>query len=210
LQAFDLAADSADVGARRNGGLSTVGELDELARRNFDPDPTGEFPFDATVYAFHLLVALARTRDAQLERLLRPTGVTLAHHRALTVVIRFGPCSMSELADFSAVDRTTLTRTVDQLVGAGYVERGMSPTDRRQVLLTITPAGQEAAARARDMVAAHNREALEGVDPADLRGMVRAQQQIITNLAGSPDMAHRLLNLTRSEKDAQAAANDGR
>lgn len=171
------------------------GVSDEL-----EVDPKGEFLFDPTLYVFHLMVAIGRLRDAQLERELKPIGVNVARHRALTVILRFGPCTMTELAEHSAVDRTTLTRTVDQLVKDGHVDRGAKPEDRRQVVLTLTDAGRVAAAAARDVVARHNRRILEGVPDETLRAMVRGQRRILANLAPTPEMLERLLTLAAPER----------
>lgn len=184
------------------GEMSEV--MDDVANRFFEGDEKGEFPFDPTHYVFHLMVALTRTRDAQLERDLRAIGSNLSKHRAMTVIVRFGPCTMSELADYSVVDRTTLTRTVDQLVSEGLVERKGAPNDRRRVLLTMTEKGHDAAARARVVAARHNVEALKGVPEELVRSMIRGQQMVIANLADD-EMAHRLLTLTRPEA---TAAND--
>src|ERR1700736_765180 len=98
-------------------------------------DPRGEFPLDLASYVFHLFSVVGRHREAKLETILKPLGLSLARHRALSVIATLEPCTMSELAEFSATDRTTLTRTVDQLVDAGLVERTTPREDRRQVQL---------------------------------------------------------------------------
>ncbi len=82
-------------------------------------DPKGEFPLDVTTYLFHLFIVTARHRDARLDKALKPLGLNVSRHRALSVIALLEPCAMSALAEFSAVDRTTMTRTVDQLVAAG-------------------------------------------------------------------------------------------
>src|SRR5271154_3734416 len=105
-------------------------------------DPTGEFPLDLTSYVFHLFAVVARHREVRLEAELKPDGLNLSRHRALGVILALEPCTMSELAEYSAVDRTTLTRTVDQLVDAGLVERATPREDRRQVVLTLTGEGR--------------------------------------------------------------------
>ncbi len=169
--------------------------MDSGPQNHFEPDPEGEFPFDPVIYLFHLSVAIGRLRDTQLERELRPVGVNLAKYRALTVILRFDSCTMSELAEYSAVDRTTLTRTIDQLVKDGFVRRGAKATDRRQVVITLTPAGAAGAAAARDLVTRHNRGALSGLPEDLVRAMIRAQRMIAANLVTDQDILHRLLTL---------------
>lgn len=170
--------------------------MDSETLSDIETDESGEFPFDPALYVFHLAVALGRVRDNQLERELKDSGLSLARHRALTVIERFAPCTMTELADYSAVDRTTLTRIVDQLVRDGHVTRGAKANDRRQVMLNLTRAGYEAAARSRAIVGRHNRRILADVPDDLVRAMVRAQQMILTNLAPGPETLHRLLTLS--------------
>jgi DNA-binding MarR family transcriptional regulator len=164
-------------------------------------DPTGEFPFDLTTYLFHVFTVLGRHREAALDEAFRPLGLNVARHRALAVVVRLQPCGMTELADFCAVDRTTMTRTVDQLFANGLVERTTPASDRRQVLLTATPAGRAVHQRALRAVYRVNRRTLEGIAEDDQRSLVRTKQAMLTNLVADPDLARRLLSLSRDDED---------
>jgi DNA-binding MarR family transcriptional regulator len=162
-------------------------------------DPTGEFPFDVVTYLFHLFAVLGRHREAALEGAFRPLGLNVARYRALSVVARLEPLGMSELADFSAVDRTTMTRTVDQLVTAGFVLRETPPTDRRQVLLRVTPAGRGANQQALRAVYQINRRALDGFDEQSQRQFARLEQRMVANLVPDPALTRRLLEHTRDD-----------
>src|SRR5437764_330913 len=97
--------------------------LDGATRAPTTLDPAGEFPFDLPTYLFHLFAVLSRHRDQQLELALAPLGLNLALHRAMGVIGRIEPCTMTRLAEMTAVDRTTMTRTVDHLVADGMVDR---------------------------------------------------------------------------------------
>ncbi|CAM4257593.1 DNA-binding MarR family transcriptional regulator [Paenibacillus endophyticus] len=54
-----------------------------------------------------------------------------------------GPTSASELADSTAMDRSSVSRLVKQLERLGYVSRDGSPHDRRAILLTLTELGRK-------------------------------------------------------------------
>ena len=162
-------------------------------------DPTGEFPFDIITYAFHLFAVLGRHREAAIEAAFRPLGLNLARYRALSVVALLGPLGMSELAEFSAVDRTTMTRTVDQLVAGGLVVRETPASDRRQVVLTVTQAGRSANQQALRAVYRINRRALDGLDEKAQRQFCRMQQAMVANLVEDPALARRLIEHTRYE-----------
>ena len=50
------------------------------------------------------------------------------------------PCTPGELAEIERVSAPSMTRTVGRLVELGLVERTADPSDRRQVILSLTPA----------------------------------------------------------------------
>ncbi len=168
-------------------------------------DPLGEFPFAPPEYVTYLMTVITRYRDAQLERILRPLDLSVARHRALLVVQRLGPCTMTELAEFSIVERTTLTRIVDQLVEAGLVSRVSRGDDRRTVRLTVTDAGNALEHRAATLIWAQNRAELEGITDEDLRALIRVCQMYAANLA--PDAVARERALTFSRPKAGDSHN---
>ena len=111
----------------------------------------------------------------------------------MAVIWRLGECTMSELAIISASDRTSLTRTVDQLVAAGCVERGSGAADRRKVTLSITRTGRAALRDAGLIVEACNVNVLAGV-PEDLqRSLVRGLEMMLGNLGQTVDQMQRVL-----------------
>ena len=156
-------------------------------------DPTGEFPFNLPTYALHLAIVVDRQRELKIERLLRPVGSSSVRHRALSVIGRLKTCTMSDLADFSSADRTTLTRTVDQLVELGLAMRTTPPTDRRQVLLSLTPLGVTTHQRSMRLVREFNHQAVAGIEEDDLRTAMRVFERIAANIIDDPDRAPQLL-----------------
>ena len=155
-------------------------------------DPTGEFPLDLTSYVFHLFAVVARHREVRLEAELKSAGLNLSRHRALGVILALEPCTMSELAEYSAVDRTTLTRTVDQLVEGGLVERATPREDRRQVVLTLTGEGRRRCKRSLRAVYQVNRELLGGLAESDQRLFARALEAFLGRLVDDPQLLRRL------------------
>ena len=160
-------------------------------------DPQGEFPYPVSPYLFHLFTTIGRLRDAQLDKALRPLGLNVTRHRAIAVIALIEPCTMSELADLSAIDRTTMTRIVDQLVVRGLAGRVTPSEDRRQVVLSLTAMGHEVYQKALQTISVVNRAALQGLPEEALRAVARAQQAILTNLAPDPERARRLLSFRR-------------
>ena len=161
-------------------------------------DPAGEFPFPVTPYLFHLFTVTTRLRDARLDKALKPLGLNVTRHRAVAVIALLEPCTMSELADLSAIDRTTMTRIVDQLVVRELASRATPSEDRRQVVLTLTAKGRAVYHRALKVIDEVNRVALEGLSDEVLRAAARLQQTVLSNLAPDPERARLLLDFRRA------------
>ncbi|WML33460.1 MarR family transcriptional regulator [Clostridium sp. OS1-26] len=55
----------------------------------------------------------------------------------------FGPTSATVLAESTAMDRSSVSRLINQLKTLNYVKSEPSPNDRRGVLLSLTELGQQ-------------------------------------------------------------------
>ena len=153
---------------------------------------------DATAGAasdlFHLIATVSRFRDVRLDRALKPLGLNVTRYQALSVIARLAPCTMSELADLSAIDRTTLTRIVDQLVARGLAERSACSEDRRQVVLSLTGGGRDVCRDALTVIEQIDRAALQGLAPDALAAAARTHRALAANLSPDPRSARRLLD----------------
>ena len=157
------------------------------------PDPEGE----AEEWFFYCLHQVLRRRDAAFAAPLAELGLDLARWRALSTVRRIHGCTMSELADFTMVDRTTLTRTVDQLAAGGLIERLASPGDRRRVCLALTEEGAATFDQALVAMRRFNAVALGDVVEAELLAMRTLAGKVLANITGSPERARAILEFTR-------------
>ncbi|MEP9362352.1 MarR family transcriptional regulator [Nocardioides sp. CN2-186] len=69
--------------------------------------------------------------------------VTVTQFRTLVVLSGRGPLKQGALAEHVGVNASTTQRMVDRLEGAGLVARHPNPESRREVLLTLTPDGEQ-------------------------------------------------------------------
>lgn len=160
-------------------------------------DPMGEFPLKPQDYVLHLLASVALFRDAALDRMLRPHGLNVSRYRVLGVLARFGRSSMTEVANYTAMDRTTLTRVADHLVRSGYVDRTGSERDRRQVLLDLTPEGRQIHRPAVQALLAYNSRALDGLTEEALRSTARTLMAVVDNVASNRAARDAILEVGR-------------
>jgi DNA-binding MarR family transcriptional regulator len=107
-------------------------------------------------------------------------GLSFGKIRALRRIAR-RPMPMSELASLLSVDPPNLTAVVDDLEGAGLVERLSHPTDRRVKLVAATSKGATLAHQA-DEILARPPPGLGALPTEDLESLVR----ILGQLHGDP------------------------
>lgn len=97
-------------------------------------------------FADRLQLTIRRLARAQLrqERDYLSRGlITLPQFRALYQVAEMGTCSMRALAKAQGLKASTVTGLVDRLVRLRLLKRGACSTDRRTVLVSITPKGHK-------------------------------------------------------------------
>jgi DNA-binding MarR family transcriptional regulator len=109
---------------------------------------------DAVLRASRALVGIAAAAIAAVD-----DTVTMPQLRVLVMVGARGPLNLAAVAAGLNVNPSNASRTCDQLIRAGLLNRRESPTDRRHVTLTLTPAGK----RLVDRVTKHRRDAIERV-----------------------------------------------
>jgi DNA-binding MarR family transcriptional regulator len=79
-----------------------------------------------------------------------------------------GQLTMSALAERIALTTGGITRLVDRMQAAGYVERRPCPTDRRIAHAAVTEAGREALHRAAAVHARNLQDVFAGFQDSDL------------------------------------------
>jgi DNA-binding MarR family transcriptional regulator len=70
--------------------------------------------------------------------------LNMGQFRMLGMLLHAAPCTLSELAVSHHVTPSTMSRMIDVLVRKAWVARETDPTDRRQVILTLTNEGRAA------------------------------------------------------------------
>jgi MarR family transcriptional regulator, organic hydroperoxide resistance regulator len=100
----------------------------------------------------YLILAAQREGNRQLAQALRPYGITPAQAEVLRLLEERQPLTLSGLGELLVCESgTNPSRLVDRLVSAELVSRVPGEHDRRQVELTLTPAGRRLARRVADV-----------------------------------------------------------
>ena len=127
-----------------------------------------------------LLYRVEQHRRALVSEVLARHQLNLTQWMALGVLRKRGVCSMTELAQASAIDRTSLTRTVDGLIARGCVVRSALPGDRRAVIVQISPGGEALAGQVGADVEAVERRLLSVLDENRQAGLARDLAKLLS------------------------------
>lgn len=125
------------------------------------PRSGSDFLAETPERLFYLIYQVHRRREARIEQDLKGVGLPMGVWRVLLAVQRMEPCTMNELARYTTLERSNLTRTLDQMEDQALVTRTTPPHDRRQVLVALTPDGRASYERGLAAVRAWNRNALD-------------------------------------------------
>jgi DNA-binding MarR family transcriptional regulator len=120
--------------------------------------------------------------------------VTLVQYRALVLLTTRGDLNVSDLAEALGIHPSTATRLCDRLVGKDLVERATSTESRREIVLSVKPAGRGVV---RTVSARRRKEVTEIVErlSRDERQRLRAVFGVFAEAAGEaefPDDAWKL------------------
>jgi DNA-binding MarR family transcriptional regulator len=135
------------------------------------------------------LASVLRVSIARLGRRLRTeqdpaVDLSPSSFAVLGALARLGEQTVGQLATLERVQPPSMTRTVGCLVEGGYVARRPHETDRRQVLVALTPAGEDAVLRERRRRDAWLVQRLREMTP-DEREVLRAAAPLLERLASA-------------------------
>ena len=122
-----------------------VGDLLVALQTGTDADLAGYL-----TYRLHLLNKLTDLESQRRYPL--ETGLSLSEGRSLSAIGAFAPLSVNALARMANLDKGQASRAAQSLVDQGLVAKAPSPSDARGVVLTLTPRGRKAWARAHSAV----------------------------------------------------------
>jgi DNA-binding MarR family transcriptional regulator len=141
-----------------------------------------------TGLATALRISVSRlARRLRVERLmpeLAEPALSDTQLAALATLERQGAMSPGDLAEHEKVQPPSMTRVIAALVDWGLVTRAPHPTDRRQVILTVTPAGRALVQKVRRRKEAWLAQRLAELSPRE-RATLREAAPILEKLSQS-------------------------
>ena len=114
---------------------------------------------------------------------------SLVQLRALTVLSELAAANLVQLADGMGVTVSTTSRLVDRLVAAGLADRRPSEVTRREITITLTPAGRGVLQRYDDLRVRALRARLGQLGPGRRTAVVDALADLTATTPGVPEPA---------------------
>jgi DNA-binding MarR family transcriptional regulator len=114
-------------------------------------------------------------------------GLRLWHHAVLAALADFGPHVQRDLGLRLAVDPSDMAKIVDELAGAGAVERARDAADRRRITVTLTDAGRTLLAELDAEAEAVQSEVLEPLTKEERAQLDALLRKIFTHVISEPD-----------------------
>jgi DNA-binding MarR family transcriptional regulator len=132
------------------------------------------------------LLALILAGESYRQMVAQATGLGVTESQAVSYLAVHGCRGQSELAADLGITTGAATALVDRLERQEVAERYPHPSDRRRVLIRLTPAGETVVARSRELLAASFRS----FSPEELGQLCTALPRIAVDLRTASEGAH--------------------
>jgi MarR family transcriptional regulator, organic hydroperoxide resistance regulator len=109
-------------------------------------------------------------------------GLTIAMWRVLAALAAHGSIRQIDLADFTSIDASTLSRLVSRLVRAGLVTRGRSANSDREVAVKLSGKGDALVARLIPLARQYEAAAIAGLTREELLVLKRCLRRVYANM----------------------------
>lgn len=106
--------------------------------------------------------------------------ITIAQCHAIVEIGRAKKIVLIDLADLLGLDKSTMSRTINNLVEAGLVIRDLNPENRRYVTIQLTESGMEAFKNIEETMKQYYKSIFSSI-PENKRSQVLESLQLLTN-----------------------------
>jgi DNA-binding MarR family transcriptional regulator len=134
--------------------------------------------------------ALVVAGDAYRTGFARAAGIGLSDAATLGHLLHDGALTPGQIAARVQLTPGSTTAMLDRLAGLGYLTRHPNPADRRSALIGLTPRGERLIRDAFDAFGTAVLQAVRDADPAHLRELADALEQVAASLqAGAQNLS---------------------
>jgi DNA-binding MarR family transcriptional regulator len=133
-----------------------------------------------------LLSGMIRSFAASERSEIFRSGVTMSQCSTILAIGKKGLMTMNALSEWMSLATSTITRTVDNLVRDGYIERSQDPQDRRVVQVSLTEEGQKLFQAIKEIYDEYHRKIVECIPAEELHQVVESLTLLIEAMKKTP------------------------
>ncbi len=190
---------------RRQRALSARRQDSRAASKQ--PLPSKRPDHDLEHSVGYLLNRAARIIAARFSDDLKSYDINLQAWRLLAALRHEDHQTLSDLASHTGSELSYLSRSVGTLESKGYVRRGESPSDRRNIHLSLTAAGTAIVSELSPRAWQIERMSVKGVSARELDITLRTLRTVYSNLVdncGDASVVNRKLTVARRVRRREA------
>ena len=131
-------------------------------------------------YLPYLLARASHRISSEFHAVVAQSGLSPLEWRVLASLSGRVERSIGELAQIVLAQQPTVTKLVVRMEAQGLLVRRAGPTDRRQALVRLSPAGRRKVAPLLRRARTHERQVLAALGPAHAQDLKRALDALIT------------------------------
>ena len=133
----------------------------------------------------YLIKQVELAAKSHLDEIVAPHGVTALQYTALTVLARNPGMTSARLARNAFVRVQSMAQMIGVLEERGWIEREVDPESRRQLRISLTPAGWELVRAVQVPLEEFEREMLEELDDEEIEVLGSVLHRLRHRLSGS-------------------------
>ncbi len=126
----------------------------------------------------------ARLYAREMDRRLRPLGLSTGHLPVLFALADGAALSQKQLTEMAAIEQPTMAATLARMERDGLIARSRDPDDGRSMLVTLTAEARRHLPAVIEAVEAVNAAATKGLDAAEQAEMLALLERVVENLSG--------------------------
>lgn len=107
--------------------------------------------------------------------------ITIDQWLVIKCILENPTITQHELSELVFKDNASVTRIIDLLIKANYLEKEINPDDRRKFMLQVTKSGEEIIKNVQEIVLQNRNKALKGIDTKELEIADAVLRKIISN-----------------------------
>ncbi|MFJ2054871.1 winged helix DNA-binding protein [Streptomyces sp. NPDC087908] len=172
--------EAAGAGADRGDTATTATSTPAAATPSMSMTPPSVLNLNA-----YLMYALGKVARRRLTERLEGRGLRLWHLTVMTLLADLGPQMKTALAARLDMNASDLVKIVNDLARIGQVDCVRDDTDRRRVVVRLTPAGRTYLAELSAEIATADDEILAPLDPAEREQLASLLRRVHSHLERS-------------------------